>query len=403
MTRTVSELEIVRQALGVQENGPLALDEYQAHARVTYKGTLEGEQLFRFLLLGLHGEVGSLLSELKKKQRDRGAYVAYGQSAVEETGDVLWYLANVAFVAGLPLSDLATTFVPKAPHGEEASFADLEPQAALFEEPASNAAVQEALLQLAARTGDVVSRFREAPTPGAFRADLASVLEAVVAAAQQAHVGLERAAIANLSKLLGRWPVQKKFGALYDDEFHPDEQLPRRFEVLFRERRVGNTTYAFQSVNGVNLGDRLTDNSAGADDYRFHDVFHLAFAAILGWSPVLRSLLKVKRKSDGRIDEIEDGARAQITEEGISNWIFTHGLRHEAFERVDSLDFALLKTVHEMVRDYEVRDRPLWMWEEAILRGFTLFRELKRHRGGTVVADLNRRSISFRAPAAPAP
>jgi hypothetical protein len=170
--------------------------------------------------------------------------------------------------------------------------------------------------------------------------------------------------------------------------------------VEFRERQVGGTTYAFQSINGVNLGDRLTDNSAGGDDYRFHDVFHLAFAGILGWSPVLRSLLKVKRKSDGRIDEIEDGARAQITEEGISNWIFAHGLRHGAFEHVDSLDFALLKTVQEMVREYEVNDRPLWMWEEAILAGFSVFRDLKRNRGGTVEVDLHKRSIEYSEAAA---
>ena len=144
----------------------------------------------------------------------------------------------------------------------------------------------------------------------------------------------------------------------------------------------------------------MTDNSAGGDDYRFHDVFHLAFAGILGWSPVLRSLLKVKRKSDGRIDEIEDGARAQITEEGISNWIFAHGLRHGAFEHVDSLDFALLKTVQEMVREYEVNDRPLWMWEEAILAGFSVFRDLKRNRGGTVEVDLHKRSIEYSEAAA---
>jgi hypothetical protein len=169
-------------------------------------------------------------------------------------------------------------------------------------------------------------------------------------------------------------------------------------EVVFRERQVGGTTYAFQSVKGINVGDRLTDNSAGGDDYRFHDVFHLAFAAILGWSPVLRALLKLKRKSVGAIDEQQDGARAIITEEGIANWIFAHGLRHGAFEQVDSLDFALLKTVRAMVQGYEVDNRPLWMWEEAVLRGFAVFRALKRHRGGVVTIDLVARTIDYRPP-----
>lgn len=389
------DLEAVRAELDHTAHGPLTLDEYQAHARRTYKGSLEGEDLFRFLLLGLHGEVGSLLSELKKKQRDRGAYVAYASSAVEETGDVLWYLANVATALGARLSDLAARTGIERYNGAGTAFADLELQAALFEEPASNAAVQEALLQLAARTGDVVGRVFAPVDSAELHADLARVFDAVVAAAKQAHVGLEHAALANLTKLLGRWPVKKEWGTLYDDDFHPDERLPRRLEVVFREREVNGTTFAFQSISGVNIGDRLTDNSAGNDDYRFHDVFHLAFAAVLGWSPVMRALLKVKRKSDGRVDEQEDGARAIITEEGISNWIFAHGLRHGAFEHVDSLDFALLKTVHEMVREYEVRSRPLWMWEEAILRGFEVFRALRQHRGGTVVADLLHRTITY--------
>ena len=43
----------------------------------------------------------------------------------------------------------------------------------------------------------------------------------------------------------------------------------------------------------------------------FHDVFHLAYAAVLGWSPTTRALLKIKRKSRPEIDENEDGARAK--------------------------------------------------------------------------------------------
>lgn len=393
----MKDLAAVRRELGSETTGPLGLDEYQSHARLTYRGNLQGAERFEFLLLGLYGEVGSLLSELKKKQRDRGAYTAYANSAVEETGDVLWYLANVADAAGHSLSALAVACGRLPFGGTGHTFAELEPQAALFEEPASNAAVQRSLLVLAARTGRVVRRAEaEGERSLELHGDLGFVFEALVAAAEQAHVGLERAATANLVKLLDKWPVRRDWGALYDDAFHPDERLPRRLEVAFREREVGGTTFAFQSVNGVNVGDRLTDNSAGGDDYRFHDVFHLAFAAILGWSPVLRALLKVKRKSDGSVDEQQDGARAIITEEGISNWIFAHGLRHQAFEQVDSLDFALLKTIRAMVKGYEVEDRPLWMWEEAVLRGFAVFRELKRNRGGVVTLDLHARSIGYR-------
>ena len=67
----------------------------------------------------------------------------------------------------------------------------------------------------------------------------------------------------------------------------------------------------FQQCNGVNTGDRLTDNALEPDDYRFHDVFHYAYAAVLTWSPVTRSLLRLKRKSKPKLDEVEDGALAR--------------------------------------------------------------------------------------------
>jgi hypothetical protein len=254
---------------------------------------------------------------------------------------------------------------------------------------------------LAVRTGRLVETLQtKGPSQDetTIKQNFIDLFRYLVSSADDAEVSLEESAAFNIEKTLGRWPVKRDWGLLYDQEFDVDEQLPRTLEITFKEKTVGGKTYVIQSSRDVNIGDRLTDNRPDRDDYRFHDVFHLSYAAILGWSPVLRALLKVKRKSDARVDEQEDGARATITEEGISNWIFAHGLRHQAFEGVDNLDFALLKTIREMVKGYEVESRPLWMWEHAILEGFRVFRELKRHRGGTVTADLINRSLTYRAP-----
>jgi NTP pyrophosphatase (non-canonical NTP hydrolase) len=60
-----------------------------------------------FPLLGLFGETGSLLSVVKKKQRDKAAYLGYAPHVVEELGDVLWYLAVVAHRGGITLADVA--------------------------------------------------------------------------------------------------------------------------------------------------------------------------------------------------------------------------------------------------------------------------------------------------------
>src|SRR5258708_3029872 len=104
--------------------------------------------------------------------------------------------------------------------------------------------------------------------------------------------------------------------------------------MVFIERSMGGRPYVVQQLNGANIGSLLTENRHEPDDYPFHDVFHLAFAAILGWSPTLRALLKLKRKSRPETDENEDGARAGIIEEGISTWIFNHGARNSDFRNV---------------------------------------------------------------------
>jgi hypothetical protein len=171
--------------------------------------------------------------------------------------------------------------------------------------------------------------------------------------------------------------------------------------MLLKEKTTGDRrTYVLQQCQGINIGDRLTDNRILGDDYRFHDVFHLAYAAILGWSPVLRALFKVKRKSKPEIDESQDGARAILSEEGIATWIFNHGVRNNDFRTVTSLDYSLLKAVRELAKGHEVEDRPLWQWEWAILEGFRIFRKIREpeHRGGTVVADLVKHTIEFEPP-----
>jgi NTP pyrophosphatase (non-canonical NTP hydrolase) len=82
------------------------LDEYQAAARRTDQNAAKGLDGLAFPLLGLFGEVGTLLSALKKKLRDRDSYVGYSDAVVEEFGDVLWYFSNIASRASLNLSVL---------------------------------------------------------------------------------------------------------------------------------------------------------------------------------------------------------------------------------------------------------------------------------------------------------
>jgi hypothetical protein len=149
-------------------------------------------------------------------------------------------------------------------------------------------------------------------------------------------------------------------------------------------------------MNGVFIGDPLTDNILDPDGYRFHDVFHFAHAAILHWSPTFRALIKHKRKSNPKVDDAQDGGRAIVVEEGLSAWIFARAKELNYFEGQKSLSFDLLKTIQQFIAGYEVEACPLSLWEVAILKGYEVFRQVKSNLGGTVVCDRAARTVEYR-------
>jgi NTP pyrophosphatase (non-canonical NTP hydrolase) len=382
----------------------LSVSEYQTLASETDLTARRSVRKLDFPLLGLFGEIGSLLSELKKKQRDTVSYSGYEKSVVEELGDVLWYFSNLATRAGITVSEMAQHVRDELENGPKAGkqtgdikFAALQPDLKPGG-PGAQDAFEATLMRLAGEAGTLVADFsagRINRNPDLLSAHMTSIFRALIDASNEAHVSLAEAAHRNLGKIFDRWPQRRVYPELFDEGDDPAEQLPRRIEMQIFERTVNSQTYVFLRRNGVNIGDRLTDNKLEKDDYRFHDVFHLANAAILGWSPVLRALFRVKRKSRPQVDEAEDGARAILIEEGISTWVFNHASKLDDFEKLKSLDYGLLKAVRDLVSGYEAEHCPLWLWEEAILKGYEMFRLLRKHRGGTIVGDLTKRTITF--------
>jgi len=85
-------------------DGWMSIRTYQEIASTTDRLPDTGLEL---MILGLFGEVGSLLSAFKKRQRDRAAFKRYKAIIQEELGDVLWYFSNLATRAQLDLPTLA--------------------------------------------------------------------------------------------------------------------------------------------------------------------------------------------------------------------------------------------------------------------------------------------------------
>jgi NTP pyrophosphatase (non-canonical NTP hydrolase) len=374
---------------------PLTVAAYVAQALTTDQRSDAGS--ITFPMLGLFGETGSLLSEVKKKQRDKTSYLNYADTVVEELGDVLWYMTVLASRVGIGLDELlanADRSFGDWHQGVDAAltFDALQP-AIMTRTTEPSPAFENTLMQLAGQVGMLVSDQQIgllADNRAAFAGRLVPILRTIIQAANEAGVTLEAAAIKNLSKIFDRWPSERAYPEPFDAHSLADEQLPRILSLDMFERTVGGQLYVYQRCNGINIGDRLTDNAMIADDYRFHDVFHLAHVAVLGWSPVIRSLLRLKRKGEPKVDEAQDGARATLIEEGITTWIFGQAARLEFFAGMSAgqLPFDLLKHIRQFVTGYEAEDCPLWQWEEAILEGYAAFRFLREHRRGRIHLDM---------------
>jgi hypothetical protein len=387
----------------------LTLSSYSVRAQKSQR-LGEGAEALQNLRFGYFGEVGGLLAALKKANRDN-LQGTDRDFAAEEIGDALWYLLAIAHAQEIAPATLgeAALGILRAHFGEQAkshtgevAFKNLDALIqAQVQEPENRSQL---LGELAAAAGDLAAAIgaqgaiRHSGTSAQF---LANHLALLARLAASFGLLLESIAMDNLAKIADRWPgADPEYIAPFDPPGkYPDyELLPRDFTVEFNERDNGGQRHVVQSIKGIFVGDRLTDNSVAEDGYRFHDVFHLAYVAHLGWSPVIRGLLKLKRKSDPAVDENQDGARAMIIEEGIATWIFNHGkARGDLFEKVQRghLAFGLLKQIRQMVKGYEVEACPLWQWERAILDGFEIFRLLYAAKGGRVRVNMDKHTLTF--------
>lgn len=293
----------------------MELNEYQRRANLTDQRAGDDDQALMFPLMGLASEIGSLVTQFKKRVRDGDAHALFSERAAEELGDILWYVANLSFKLDLDLEGVAEL---------------------------------------------------------------------------------------NLRRTSERWPAPGEDvpASLFDDDFPPEEQLPRLASVSFREVEVEGRVKVEISSGGVPVGDPLTDMNYEDDAYRFHDVFHLTYAAMLGWSPVTRSFFKVKRDSDPRVREIEDGGRAVVIEEGVAAFVFDYARQENDLDGVGELDSTLLRTIVSLVSHLEVRVRTIAEWERAILRSFEVWRAMRDHHGGTLDLDLRKRTVAYEPPGA---
>jgi hypothetical protein len=339
------------------------------------------------ILLGLYGEVGGIMSTAKKHIREKSAYPGFKRAAEEEFGDTLWYLAALCRRLSIPLDELFA----EAASGERfrtigAASDMVEGAFAHVAMPTSTDSVDMTLFRLGRSAAGLLGTTPDRAKIVAFASDYLDALHA-------AKLAFAEVARSNLRKARGAFIVPHPEDLIdFDAKFGVEEQLPRTFKIRVNQRGSGRS---YLQWNGVFIGDPLTDNIADPDGYRFHDVFHFAYSAILHWSPVMRALIKHKRKSKPDYDEAQDSGRAIVVEEGLTAWIFTRAKELNFFEGQDRVSLGMLKTIGEFVTGYEVSQCPLKLWERAILEGYGVFRQIRAAEGGWVIGDRALRTIRY--------
>jgi len=339
------------------------------------------------ILQGLYGEVGGIMSTAKKHIREKSAYPGFKRAAEEEFGDTLWYLAALCRRLSIPLDELFA----EAASGERfrtvgAASDMVEGAFAHVAMPTSTDSVDMTLFRLGRSAAGLLGTVPDRAKIVEFASDYLDALHA-------AKLAFAEVARANLRKARGAFIVPRPEDLIdFDAEFGVEEQLPRTFRIRVNQRGSGRS---YLQWNGVFIGDPLTDNIADPDGYRFHDVFHFAYGAILHWSPVMRALIKHKRKSKPDYDEAQDSGRAIVVEEGLTAWIFTRAKELNFFEGQDRVSLGMLKTIGEFVTGYEGSQCPLKLWERAILEGYGVFRQIRAAEGGWVIGDRALRTISY--------
>lgn len=343
------------------------------------------------ILLGLYGEVGSIMAASKKYRREKKAYLAYKDAVEEEFGDALWYFSALCRRVNV---ELAGVFDAASSETGIKIIAANDQENATISQIITSAQVEIldcALIELGYMAAQLL-KTRKCTTN--VREQLIRFARLYLQAMQSTGLSFDKIVKGNLIKILGRFTIPEKNSLPdFDAEFPEEEQLPRRFEIHITQRKSGQT---YLMWNGVFIGSPLTDNIRDPDGYRFHDVFHLAHAAILHWSPTFRALIKQKRKSDPVFDESQDGGRAIVVEEGLTAWLYSYSKGLDYFEGHDSVSFDALKTIQKFVQGYEVDKCPLKLWEDAILQGYSVFRKVRKNNGGIVIGDRENRTISYR-------
>ena len=315
----------------------MKIADYQTAAATTSWRDLTEPKVADAAAFGLAHKAGSVANIYKKYYRNEISLDTYNDYLMTELGDVLWYTAAVATAFGLQLEDIAEKNL--------------------------------SLTRDRVAPTDIIPALRNVP---------------ILDASCPEHERFPRRLVIQFSETDASDRLTATL-TLIDAHPNPFPNGPRTDSA---GKQLGFALHA-------QLGDQLDDNSLRENGYRFHDALHLGFLAVLGWSPIFRDLLHLKRRSQPSLDRSQDGARAKFSEEGLTAQLAQLATQRNDFRELNSIDGDTLAIVRNATSGLESNELPGWLWARAIVHGFRAMRDLIGNRSGFLVADLDERTLTY--------
>lgn len=343
------------------------------------------------VLHGLFGEIGSIMTIGKKLKREPGTFTGFDSVVIEELGDAFWYLCCLSIRLDVDIENILLKLAKESQKKPDVYLVSGNAPLAVIYQPDVSEDFDSILVKLGQLTGNFLSTEFVSDNPAE---KVYSFLKTYFSAISILKISFGQVINENIKKISSRFIRPNNSDLPIFDLNYPEfEKLPEKFEIEFVQRTEHHQAMRW---NGVFIGDPLTDSIKDPDGYRFHDVFHFSYATILHWSPTFRALIKHKRKSNPEIDRAQDGGRAIVVEEGLSAWIFNIAKENSLFAGRKSLTFDMLKNIAKIVKGFEVEACPLILWEEAILKGYDVFREVDKNNGGIVIGNKMLRTLEYK-------
>jgi len=261
------------------------------------------------------------------------------------------------------------------------------------------------LLGLVGEAGNLLSEYkkklRDSENYSGFKEqikeELGDVLWYISNIATKFKLNLEDIANENLKKVNNYFGSASNNKKLYDDDLSSDMRFPREFSYKFICKEENEKkTVEIKNKDGQTIGSPLNDNSYKDDGYRYHDIMHLVFMAKFGWSPVWRDLLRNNTLKERPNHDVQDSGRSQIIEESIILSSYLYASKHNFLIGIERVDIWLLKYIQELTCHLEVRNRSGSEWNQVLIEGFKLWKQLQDNKGGIIEGNLIERKINYK-------